>query len=332
MKKYLKGASLLLIILLLTTGCGKEIEVKNGSKVAVSTSKEKITATEYYNEIKEDNIRLLIEMIDKSIFDGKYKKYADEEEKEINNQIEQIKTYYGSDEETYTNVLRTYFGVESEKELREKLSLEFKRNKAVEEYVLDEITDKEIEKYYNEKVYPQVKVSHILITSDANEDATAEEKTKAEENALKKAQDIIKKLNDGEKFESLAKKNSQDKATSSNGGDLGYVDLNEMATEFADAVKELKDNEYTKEPVKTQHGYHIILKTGEKNKEKLKDIKDDIKDKIKEEKLNSDSTLYYKTLIKVREKNKLSWNDTTLEKAYNDYMDNLIESATPTTE
>lgn len=332
MKKYLKGASLLLMILLLTTGCGKEIEVKNGSKVAVSTNKEKITATEYYNEIKEDNIRLLIEMIDKSIFEGKYKKYADEEEKEINDQIEQIKTYYGSDEETYTNVLRTYFGVESEKELREKLSLEFKRNKAVEEYVLNEITDKEIEKYYNEKVYPQVKVSHILITSEANEDANADEKTKAEEKALKEAQDIIKKLNDGEKFASLAKKNSKDKATASNGGDLGYIDLNEMATEFADAVKELKNNEYTKEPVKTQHGYHIILKTGEKDKEKLKDIKDDIKDKIKEEKLNSDSTLYYKALVKVREKNKLSWNDTTLEKAYNDYMDNLIESASSTTE
>lgn len=330
MKKILKGASLVLILLLMTTGCGKEIEVKNGSKVAVSTNKEKITATEFYNQIKKDNISLLIEMIDKSIFENKYKEYAEEEQKEINDQIEQIKTYYGSDETTYLNVLRSYFGVNSEKELKEKLSLEFKRNKAVEELIIKEISDKEINKYYDEKVTPEVKISHILVTSEAKEDATAEEKTKAEEKALKKAKDIINKLNNGEKFEKLAKKNSKDKATAANGGDLGYVNLDEMPTEFSNAVKELNKKEYTKEPVKTQSGYHIILKTGEKEKDKLKDIKEDIKEKIKEEKLKEDPTLYYKTLMKVREKNKISWNDTTLEEAYNEYMDKLIENATAT--
>ena len=58
-KNMLMFLSLLLTITLITTGCGKEIEIKNGAKVAVSTNNNKFTATEYYNEIKKDNISKL---------------------------------------------------------------------------------------------------------------------------------------------------------------------------------------------------------------------------------------------------------------------------------
>ena len=53
---------------------------------------------------------------------------------------------------------------------------------------------------------------------------------------------------------------------------------------------------------------------------------------LKEEKLQNDATLYYKTLVKIREENKIKWNDDALEKAYNDYMDDLIEAAEKTSE
>ena len=125
----------------------------------------------------------------------------------------------------------------------------------------------------------------------------------------------------------LAKKYSDDKANSENGGDLGYFNLDEMVSEFSDAVKELKKDEYTKEPVKTEYGYHIILKTGEKDKAKLKTIKKDIIEKIKTQKLNDDPSLYYKALRGFREDNKIKWNDDTLKKAYNDYVNDLIDSA-----
>ena len=52
------------------TGCGKEVEVKNGSKVAVSLDKNKYTATEYYEKIKEANISTLIDTIDHDLFDA----------------------------------------------------------------------------------------------------------------------------------------------------------------------------------------------------------------------------------------------------------------------
>ena len=67
------GLISVLLITLVLTGCGKEIEVKNGSKVAVSVSKNKFTATEYYEKIKKENISVLIDMIDKSLLEKTYK-------------------------------------------------------------------------------------------------------------------------------------------------------------------------------------------------------------------------------------------------------------------
>ena len=325
-KKILIYTAGVLLIAGLTAGCGKEIAVKNGSKVAVSTNQNKYTATEYYNEIKRDNISKLVDMIDKDLLFKKYK--TDDKEKEaVDKQIEQVKNYYGSDESTYKNMLKQYFGVENEKELREKLQLEYKRNLAAEDYVKDSIKDSEIKKYYKDNIFGEVKASHILISVNTKSDATDEEKAAAEEKALKKANKVISELESGKKFSDLAKKYSDDKSNAENGGDLGYFNLDEMVTEFSDAVKELKKDEYTKEPVKTEYGYHIILKTGEKEKAKLKDVKKDIIEKLKDQKLKDDPTLYYSALKGYREKNKIKWNDDTLKKAYNDYVDNLIESA-----
>ena len=172
-----------------------------------------------------------------------------------------------------------------------------------------------------------MKASHILITPSVSEDATTDEKKKAEDEALKEAKKIIKELKNGKKFADLAKKYSKDEASASNGGDLGYFDLNEMVDEFSDAVKELKVDEYTKEPVKSSFGYHIILKTGEKEKPKLKDVKDKILETLREEKLNEDPGLYYKTLVDIREEKNIKWKDDEIKKQYNKLMDQLIESA-----
>ena len=70
--KKIMCLSTLLVISLLACGCGKEIEVKNGSKVAVSATGSKITATEYYEKIKEENIAKLVDMIDHELFDEKF--------------------------------------------------------------------------------------------------------------------------------------------------------------------------------------------------------------------------------------------------------------------
>ena len=325
-KKWFLALAALLVVTTLTTGCGQKAELKDGSQVAVKLNGIKITADEYYNEIKGINIATLVDMIDHQLFDKKYGK-TDEENDQVEEQIKSLKDQYGSNEDTYKSVLRQYFGVQSEDELEDMLRLEFRRNAAINDFIEKNIKDKEIEKYYEKDIYGEVKASHILITPSVSEDATTDEKKKAEDEALKEAKKIIKELKNGKKFADLAKKYSKDEASASNGGDLGYFDLNEMVDEFSDAVKELKVDEYTKEPVKSSFGYHIILKTGEKEKPKLKDVKDKIIETLREEKLNEDPGLYYKTLVDIREEKNIKWKDDEIKKQYNKLMDQFIESA-----
>src|SRR6267154_897793 len=72
-----------------------------------------------------------------------------------------------------------------------------------------------------------------------------------------KAEQLIKKLKGGAKFEEVAKAESTDNSKTS-GGDLGWFTATRMVKPFADAVKALKKGETTPEPVQTQYGWHII--------------------------------------------------------------------------
>jgi peptidyl-prolyl cis-trans isomerase C len=72
-----------------------------------------------------------------------------------------------------------------------------------------------------------------------------------------KAEQLIKKLKGGAKFEDVAKAESTDNSKTS-GGDLGWFTATRMVKPFADAVKTLKKGETTPEPVQTQYGWHII--------------------------------------------------------------------------
>jgi peptidyl-prolyl cis-trans isomerase C len=85
----------------------------------------------------------------------------------------------------------------------------------------------------------EVHARHILV------------KTEAE------AKSIIAELDKGADFAELAKKHSTDPGGSS-GGDLGYFGHDDMVKEFTDAAFALPSGQYTKAPVKTEFGWHII--------------------------------------------------------------------------
>jgi peptidyl-prolyl cis-trans isomerase C len=72
-----------------------------------------------------------------------------------------------------------------------------------------------------------------------------------------KAEQLIKKLKGGAKFDEVAKAESTD-PSKANGGDLGWFTTSRMVKPFGDAVKALKKGEITPEPVQTQYGWHII--------------------------------------------------------------------------
>ena len=137
-------------------------------------------------------------------------------------------------------------------------------------------------------------------------------------------------MDEGKDFATLAKKYSDDTATKADGGDLGYFNTDDMDDNFIEAVKELKNDEYTEKPVKTQYGYHIILKVDQKEKPKLKKVREEIKTTLAEAKLENNTSLHYQTLKDIREDKNIKWNDSKLEKQYEELMDQLIQSSTTT--
>lgn len=71
------------------------------------------------------------------------------------------------------------------------------------------------------------------------------------------AEKLIAQLDVGDDFEQLAEEHSSD-PTGPNGGDLGWFQAEQMVPAFSDAVEALEPGSYTKEPVQTQFGWHII--------------------------------------------------------------------------
>jgi len=312
----------LLIIVGLLTGCSKKAVLKNGSTTAVKLKEAEISTNEYYETIKTNNISKLVDMIDHKLFDEKYPSNSAEKEA-VEEQISQMKKNYDT-EEAFLSILKQYFGMSSQKELEDMLKLEYKRKLAVLDYLQETLTDKEISNYYTNSISGEIKASHILITIDANDKSSEEEKQAADKDALNLAKSIIKRLNDGEDFNSLAKQYSKDTASAKNNGSLGYFQPQDMVEEFREAVKNLEVGKYSKEPVKTKYGYHIILKEDEKEKPALENVLDKIKETLANEKLNSSSTVYYKTLIEIRKSNEIEWGDDELKKEYDKLMDTLI--------
>ncbi|MGB1361576.1 MAG: peptidylprolyl isomerase [Alphaproteobacteria bacterium] len=106
------------------------------------------------------------------------------------------------------------------------------------------ITQGDLKKEYNKlkkdmAKNKQVKARHILVKTRNDADK------------------IIKALNAGNDFASLAKTHSKG-PTGKKGGDLGWVSRGQMVPSFDKALFELKDGAITKRPVKTQFGWHII--------------------------------------------------------------------------
>lgn len=325
-----KGIAFLLLIVLvcvLVTGCGKKAELEKNSTI-VKYKSGKIKAETLYEDLRDKyGISVLIDMIDHNIFDKKYKT-TDDETKYVDNQISQMKSQYGDNDETFLAAVKQYLGVESIDELRNMISLEYKRNLAVEDYIKDNIKDDEIQKYYDEEVIGDMKVRHILIKPKTTDDMSTEEKEDAEKKAKEKAEKLIKKLDDGADFAKLAKKYSDDTGSKTDGGLIDYFNKDSgMDEAFLNASIKLEKGKYTTEPVKSTYGYHIILKVDQKKKASLKKSKDDILDKLKDEKLNADASLRYETLIEVRKKAGLEFKDDSLKKDYDEYMNKLMENA-----
>lgn len=318
----------MLVMLLLVTGCGKVPVLSNGKEAVVSLDNGGISVDELYEEMKNKYaLSVLIDMMDEKILSEKYPE-SDEEKKYVSNMLDQLQLYYdyyyNTMYDSYELFIQSQYGVTNNEALKEIFSLDYKRNKAVEDYVKESISESDINKYYEEKTVGNIEASHILITADYEDNATDEEKKAAETKAYEKAKEIITKLNNGEDFATLAKENSKD-GSAANGGALGSFNRGEMVDEFFEAALALKVNEYSKEPVKSEFGYHIILKTAQQEKPTLESVKDEIIETLADEKKANDEKLSYKALAEIRKESGMTIEDKDLQKQYENYLYNTTE-------
>lgn len=329
-----KGFKILLYGLFAITmvGCGKDPAPSNGKEnvVTFNNSEFNITVDDLYETLKDKYAtNYLIQEIDSKILNKEYE--SDEKgEKSVENQLKIYRMYYQNDEQALLEALQSS-GYRSIDEFKETLLTNYKRDLATKEYARNEITDSEINKYYENNIYGDIAISHILIEeAKTNDSMTDEEKTEKQKEFDDKVNEIYEKLKSGKTFEEVAKEYSDDNATSSNGGRLGTFTKGEMTKqfnkEFEDAVINLKEKEYTTKTVKTSYGYHIIYKESEKEKPSLETVKQTIIDNLVDDKMNDDSKMQYKALIELRKKYGVKFNDEDINSQYDTAVNNWLYS------
>ena len=286
--------------------------LKDGTQPIATLNEKTITADDLYENMKSYySVNVLLNEIDDIILSKKYK-----ETDEMNEEIKSTAEYYYSMYEKQAGYTKEQFlseyGFASEDSFLDNLRLDYRRNKYYEEYVLSLITDKEVEKYYKDDVFGDVDSKHILVSV-----AKDDKEGLSDEEAKKLANEIIKKLDSGTSWDDVVKE-YKDQITSE---DLGYNAFNaSLESAYLKECKDLKVGTYSKSPVLTSYGYHIVYKKAQKDKPELDSVKDDVKDILAKEKKENDTNLYYKSLIKLRADSKLEFNDTKLKDEYKSYV------------
>jgi parvulin-like peptidyl-prolyl isomerase len=168
----------------------------------------------------------------------------------------------------------------SNSQFEEDLAQEIKMKKLVEIIHPVKVTDSQAQAFYNKNIskfrYPdKVRASHILIMANPVEiKEKIREKnsamTEAELNAevqkemmsrYQKAQDIANQIkHTPEKFEAIARDESDDTMTAKNGGDIGFFAQKDMVKPFSDVAFKQRPNTIS-DVVQTQYGFHIIKVT-----------------------------------------------------------------------
>ena len=286
-------------------------KLKDGTEPVAEIKGLTITADDLYEDMKNIySVSALLDKIDRKVLEEKYP-----ETDEMNDEVQSQADNYYSVYEQYQKISKEEFlsnnGFASEKEFLDYLKLQYRKNKYAEDYVKTLIKDSEVEKYYEDKVFGDINTKHILVNVEST--ASTEEK----EEALNKAKEIISKLDEGKTFDEV-KEEYKDGTTYE---ELGYqsYDAN-LESAYMEAMQKLDNNSYSKEPVETSYGYHIIYRIDQKEKPKFEDIKEDILKKLATDKLTEDTNLSYIALDKMREEAGLKFSDTVLEKKYEKYI------------
>lgn len=328
MKKTSKILAISMASLMLC-GCGSAPTLSDGSQAVISFNEgtEDISANQLYEKMKESYaLEIAIDLMDKELLESKYKDDLEESKKSAESTFKSMKETYGEDQ------IKAYFG--SLENYRDNLYLTNLRNKAIDDYAKSLVTEEEIQSYYDKNIYPDIKIDHILVKTGVSEDTKDEDKTKLEEEAKKKINEVIDKLNKAdnklETFKELALQYSDDEATKDIGGSLGSVNTGTLSSSYDEILKSarsLKDGEYSKSIITTDLGYHVIFRESASEKASLDDKRTEITETLGSKKLSDDATIRVTALDELRKEYGMDIKDSSLKTKYSNYIANQIAQA-----
>jgi peptidyl-prolyl cis-trans isomerase D len=192
---------------------------------------------------------------------------------------EELKAFYARNKGSYTN------------SIPEKRKIEYVMLDKTRLMSEAQVSPEDLRTYYDQhqdqyRVAEEVKVGHILIkTPPPGADGKIDDKGVAD--AQKKAEDVLKQLKGGAKFEDLAKKYSEDPGSGKQGGELGWVGRGRTVPEFEKAAFSLPVGQLS-DLVKSSYGFHII-RVEDKHQPHLKtldEVKAEIEPLVRQNKVN----------------------------------------------
>lgn len=276
--KYTKIAAVALSCALLMSGCGKV----DYTETVMTVGNENVTAgmynfylDSYKQALSEDEAKekALSQCEDNHKVIAVAKalgiEFDDETKQQIADYKKEVVDSYGDGYEDFLKEKSL-----TDADIDTIISVSFYADKMQEQIGDKEYTDEDKKEYYKEH-YRRAK--HILISTKdmaTNKDLSKDE----QEEAKKKAEELLKKAKSGEDFDALVKEHSQDPGSLTNTDGYIFTD-NEMVQEFQDGVDSLQAGEFTL--VKSDYGYHVIERlaldeTSELFEKGFEDKKEDI--------------------------------------------------------
>jgi peptidyl-prolyl cis-trans isomerase D len=185
--------------------------------------------------------------------------------------------------------LAAYFAKNSSKyQVPEKRSARYAMLDLAKLRALTKVSDAEIQAFYNAnldqyKVENRSDVEHILFKTVGKTDAEIAE-------IRQKAEDVDKQAKSGANFEDLAKKYSDDDATKTKGGNLGWIAQGQTAPEFEQAAFSLPKGSVS-DVIQTQYGLEIIkvLDRETAHIKAIDEVKDSILPQVLDAKVNAEA-------------------------------------------
>lgn len=289
-----------------STGMAK---LKFGEETIATVDDKSISTETIYQKTKMQNgLSLVINEVDRIILSDMYT-LTEKEEEEVKEEADYYIDYYTSKGYTEEAFLEGN-GFTSYEEFLEDIRTSKKSDKYLYDYLESKLEKDAVQNYYdeNKETLETYDSEHILVKVSDNV---------TDEEALALANEIIGKLNEGKTFDEIV----EEYGDSIVHEELGYQGKSaSLEQTYIDELVALNDGEYSKTPIKTSYGYHIVHRLATST---FEDLRPTIIEILAEDIIAADSNITYKAFVELRNDKNLKIFDEELNKQYEEYCEKL---------